>query len=905
MLKAEVLGQLLLMQNILINLPDRKSIFSFVCRGLIDVPGIESVTCEDEVLEVENDSILNFVIGKNEKKFGVLSLKIKDLQEFKPYEQYVRNFIFMIEVILEEQQQRALNILHQAELEERVAERTKELSDEMEERRIVSESLKQSEALFRASFENTAAGVCLINTAGEFMKVNETFCNILGYSENELIGKNFNDITYPDDKIIGQSVVNDLIENKIDKVDFEKRYIHKNGKIILAFVSMAIVRNVLKEPKFFITYIQDITDQKRTQLLLLHSEQKYRSLFENMSTGFAFHEIIYDENGGFKDYRYLEVNPAYEKLTGLKSEDVVGKTVKEVVPEIEQYWIDTFGKVAKTGEPTAYANFVRKFNKYYDTWIFCPEKDKFAVLFTDITERKLAEQELIIAKARAEESELTFRKLFEDSADAILLIDSNGVFVECNHAALNLMQMSREQFLFLPPVKISPEYQPNGRKSEEAAIEMIELAYEKGLNRFDWTCVNSKGDEFIVEVSLMPISIKGETMLHTTWRDITKRKQDEVELQNAKQKAEESDQLKTAFLQNMSHEIRTPLNAISGFVGMLNKPDLSDDKRKSFVSIIQNSSKQLVSIVTDILTISSLETRQEKLNIDKVCINNIIVDLLSIFKPQAQTQNISLYAKQQLSDKQSEIHTDKTKITQILSNLLSNALKFTHHGFVEFGYNLKENELEFYVKDSGIGISPEFHLKIFERFRQANQSINKLYGGTGLGLAISKAFAELLGGKIWVESELEKGSIFYFTVPYGPVDKGNTSIKVTKQNDNFKTVLVAEDDEYNFLFIEEMLIGMDLKLIHTKDGKETVEIFKANPNIDMILMDIKMPIMTGDQAAKIIKEISPDFPIIAQSAYGLEHEQAKYSGIFDDYITKPISENDFKQIIMKYIDIKE
>jgi len=252
------------------------------------------------------------------------------------------------------------------------------------------------------------------------------------------------------------------------------------------------------------------------------------------------------------------------------------------------------------------------------------------------------------------------------------------------------------------------------------------------------------------------------------------------ELYLAKEKAEESNKLKTAFLQNISHEIRTPLNAISGFSGLLNTPDLSKEKRKKFVSIIQNSSNQLASIVTDILTISSLETKQIKSNIDKVCINRIIKDLLVTFKQQAIKDNISLYAKQPLPEKQSEIFTDKTKLIQILTNLINNALKFTPQGFIEFGYSLINNNLEFYVKDSGIGIDPKYHEKIFERFGKINTSTTKLYGGTGIGLPISKEYVELLGGKIWVLSETDKGSSFYFTIPYKPVfeiDNNPTPIK--------------------------------------------------------------------------------------------------------------------------------
>jgi len=384
------------------------------------------------------------------------------------------------------------------------------------------------------------------------------------------------------------------------------------------------------------------------------------------------------------------------------------------------------------------------------------------------------------------------------------------------------------------------------------------------------------------------------------------------ELLKAKEKAEESDRLKTAFLQNMSHEIRTPMNAIIGFTGFLDDPELSTEQRNSFVSIIQNSTNQLLSIITDILSISSIETNQEKANIDKVCINNIVVDLLAIFKTQAQNQNISLYAKQQLTDKQSEIYTDKTKVTQILTNLLTNALKFTQDGFIEFGYTLVvgtrhalslQTEMEFYVKDTGIGIKPEMHEKIFERFRQADKTINKLYGGTGLGLAISKAFAELLGGKIWVQSELEKGSTFYFTIPYKPVYEIDKTTSQTQQTENKVTILIAEDEEYNFLYLEGLLNNADINIIHTKDGKETVDYCRQNTDIDLILMDIKMPIMTGHEAAIIIKELNPNLPIVAQSAYNLEHEREKYSGTaFDDYITKPINRDKLKQITTKYID---
>jgi len=646
---------------------------------------------------------------------------------------------------------------------------------------------EESEKRFRSIIENTQAGYFFIDNKGLFQKVNEAWLDLYKYeSFEEVIGVHFATVQQIEDIESADQFVEGIRKGNPDFMigDFSRKC--KDGSLgYHSFSARPVYENntVIGIEGFII----DITKQKEIEIELKKAkekaekkEQEYFSLFNEMINGFAYHKIILDENNNPCDYTFLNVNPAFERLTGLKAKDIIGKTELEVMPNIEKYWAEIYGKVALTGESIQFENFASALNKYYSVVAYSPEKGYFATIFEDITERKLAE------------------------------------------IALN-------------------------EKNEELEI--------------------------------------------------------------AKQKAEESDRLKTAFLQNMSHEIRTPLNAISGFSGMLNKPELVEEKRKSFVSIIQNSSKQLVSIVSDILTISSLETKQEKLKIDKVCINNIIVELLAIFRQQSQNQNISLYAKQQLSDRQSEIYTDKTKITQILTNLLTNALKFTHNGFIEFGYQFVEthgraslqynSEIQFYVKDSGIGINPEFHEKIFERFRQANENINVQYGGTGLGLAISKAFAELLGGRIWVQSELEKGSTFYFTIPYKPVNEIDKATTPTKQNENFKTVLVAEDEEYNFLFIEELLIDKNLKLI-----KETVDIFKSNPNIDLILMDIKMPIMDGHEAAKIIKQLNPNLPIIAQSAYALVNERAKYEGIFDDYLTKPINKEDLIEKVNKYIENK-
>jgi CheY-like chemotaxis protein len=321
-------------------------------------------------------------------------------------------------------------------------------------------------------------------------------------------------------------------------------------------------------------------------------------------------------------------------------------------------------------------------------------------------------------------------------------------------------------------------------------------------------------------------------------------------------------------------------------------------------------------VVTDILTISSIDTKQEKVNISKVCVNSVISELLATFKTRVTNQNITLHAKYQLTDNQSEILTDKAKLTQILANLIANAIKFTYEGSIEFGYSLIETcqevppnkdipLLEFYVKDTGIGINKDLHEKIFERFRQADLSINKTYGGTGLGLSISKGFIDLLGGKIWVDSAPGKGSTFYFTIAYNPTNEILETTVMKEPGTNYRkksTILVAEDETYNFLYIEELLIDQNYTLIHAKNGLEAVRLFKENPDIALVLMDIKMPQMDGATATKIIKGINPIIPVIAQTAYALEQEKREFlkSG-FDEYLVKPIKESVLMEILHKYL----
>jgi PAS domain S-box-containing protein len=375
------------------------------------------------------------------------------------------------------------------------------------------------------------------------------------------------------------------------------------------------------------------------------------------------------------------------------------------------------------------------------------------------------------------------------------------------------------------------------------------------------------------------------------------------ELIVAKSKAEESDLLKSAFLANMSHEIRTPLNAILGFSRLLLRPDIEQRKLVDFVEIINTSGAQLLSIINDVLDISSIESNQLIINSRPVNINKLMYELFDIYKETMKGNKVVLKSNYDKSRDGILIMTDENRIKQVMCNLLNNAIKFTSEGEIEFGYYLKQEMIVFYVKDSGIGIETKNHNLVFQRFRQVEPVGDVLYGGNGLGLSISKALAEKLGGSITLESGPGEGSIFSFTIPN--IEDMKPEIKAVKVFDNEqeanlveKTILIVEDDLYSHAYIDKLLAYKQFNLLHAWDGKEAVQQVKNHPDISLVLMDIKMPKMDGYTAMRLIKEMRPELPIVAQTAYALSHdkEDALDAG-FDSYISKPIPADELFSLI--------
>jgi PAS domain S-box-containing protein len=519
--------------------------------------------------------------------------------------------------------------------------------------------------------------------------------------------------------------------------------------------------------------------------------------------------------------------------------------------------------------------------------------------------RRESEKELIEARNQAEATANKFYSLVEQSSEMLFLHDLNGQIVEVNRAGEINTGYSREELYRMNVLDVDPDaIDRNDMKKYWKALSVNDSAVT-----FETRHKRKDGTIYPAEIVVSKIVLENKKYILAIARDITERKQAEEQLIKAKEKAEESDRLKSAFLANMSHEIRTPMNGIMGFSQMLQEKEFSREKQKKFLGIIHSRTKHLLQIISDIVDIAKLEACQLSVNEENFYLNDAIKELYDFYKKGIENKGktgIQLQTKLGLNREQSFIRSDPTRIRQVLDNLLSNAIKYTDEGKVEIGYGKKSKDtLLFWVKDTGTGISSENHDKIFERFRQAEESNQRSHEGTGLGLTISKNLVEMLGGNMWVDSKEKEGSVFYFTLPY------EREYKVEKNGDNKededfdwqeKSILIVEDDLISLEYMKEIIEPTGATTILKKTGEEGYQAYKENFSVDLILMDIRLPDISGLEIIKRIRKTDKNVKIIAQTAHAMGEDRniALQAGA-NDYIAKPIVIGDFLRIIDKYI----
>ena len=386
-----------------------------------------------------------------------------------------------------------------------------------------------------------------------------------------------------------------------------------------------------------------------------------------------------------------------------------------------------------------------------------------------------------------------------------------------------------------------------------------------------------------------------------------------IELVKAKLKAEEGERLKSSFLANLSHEIRTPMNAINGFTDLILNTELNKEEQLEYLKVVDKSGKNLVSIIDDLIEMSKIDSNQIAPNYTNVNLESCINELHETIRITIpKTKDIDFYIIQNDAPAAYNIIADEVKLKQVIVNLVTNAIKFTNEGFVAFGYQVddKKQEIIFTIKDTGPGIDKNNHKHIFDRFKRVENDATIKAGGLGLGLAISKAYVEMMGGTISLESKVDKGSTFTFTIPlqYDVVPK--ITVQPVKTNTiphelDAVTILIAEDDNINFLLFQKMIQVKNYNIIRAVNGLEAVDISLSNPNIDIVLMDIKMPIMNGFEALEKIKAIRPDLVVIAQTAYAsVEDEERIMKAGFYGYLTKPINRENLFETIEEVIKNK-
>lgn len=774
---------------------------------------------------------------------------------------------------------------------------------------------------------------------GIIIDANQQLAQMHGYTVDEMIGMQVQNLIAPESIHLVEQNINFNLQGT-----YQYKSIRKDGSIFDVETLNKMIE--LNNKMLRVSAVRDISEYKKNQDALSESRANLLALVENTR------DNIWAVD---KDYRIIFINEHFKtdfKL-GYGIELLPGMKIIDILPDgIKESWKSRYDR--------AFADERYEFEEHLvfgEVHIYVEVSMSpilvdgkiigVSVFAHDVTPSKLAEiqvinknieienqnKELIDAKERLKLSEVTYKGIIDSISEAVYIQNFNGEFLEVNRSVEKFYGYEKEFLIGKTPVYLSAD--------EKNDLSELALAIEKTIKgesqTFEFWGKRKDGTIFPKEVNTTLGNYFGQKVIIAVAREISERKQAELivqeknkeiasqnaefqqlneelikinlELTQSKEKAEESDRLKTSFLQNMSHEIRTPMNAIMGFSSLLVSQYNDKPKLEQYSEIISSRCSDLLDIINDILDIAKIESGQTAVNIEEFDLNFLFMELMSFFKEhqrRIRKDHIQFNLAAMPTAAENMIKTDKVKLKQIFINLIGNSFKFTESGKIEGGCYKENNMLVFYLVDTGIGIPNDKIDYIFERFAQLSHGQNKIYGGTGLGLSIVKGLIKILGGNIWVESEPGKGSTFYFTIPYLPA---NSAVSNNKNNDEFQQfhfdgdkILIVEDDLYNAEYLKEILSMSGFSVTHTIYGKEAIKLAIKN-DFKIVLMDIRLPDIDGYEATRQIKKLKPELIIIAQTAYAATEDkiQALNSGC-DDYISKPVKSELLYKLITKYIN---
>jgi len=795
------------------------------------------------------------------------------------------------------------------------------------------------------SVENSSIASFIIKSDGNLIYANKQACNNLGYNSSELLNMSVFDIDPNTSPEKWERFINQLKEGTEGKINSVQK--RKNGTIFHTLLTASYFR--YNEKEFVFAYVEDITERLKAEEAIKESEEKYRSIFEH------FVDLYYqtDMSGVL-----INLSPSTKELSGYDPAELLGRSVTDVYqnPEDRNRLMHLLLKNKKVEDYEL--KLVRKDGTVRDVSLnsairFDNNGNPVSIegVIRDHTERK--KQERIVRKSLKQQQLLSEVSLKLNSLNEIGRNINEALELIGQHTDVSRVYIFEDNPDKITTtntcewcnVNISPQINELQNISYDDLPSLREYFKTKGymlaedIHELPGDMVAILEPQEIKSIQIFPLYVAGnqfgfigfDECLHRRHWEATEiellktithlfanffeRKLAEDQLIIEKERAEESDRLKSAFLTTMSHELRTPLNAIIGFSELIDDETEKDDL-VSYVQTINQSGKHLLNIIEDVFELSSLETGNVVLDITEFPMNEFAQEIKDIFiveKHNFEKEEIRYIYKPDTSDFNPLIKTDRKKLKNLAGNLVKNAVKFTDSGTVEFGFVFNENgSLTFYIKDTGIGIHMKYKEVIFERFRQIDDTHTREYGGTGLGLTIARKLAGLLHIDLDLTSELGKGSTFYFTLPPDSFVRKKPGAREaywekTETTDfTGNTILIVEDEYSNFLFLKTVLKRLGAMTFHAGNGNIAIEFIKRNPEIALVLMDIKMPEMNGYEATRIIKKMRPGLPVIAQTAYALpgDREKALEAGC-DAYIEKPIKTNVLLNSIKELLNKKE
>ncbi len=816
------------------------------------------------------------------------------------------------------------------------------MARDITERVNVLEALKESEDKYKSLANQIPLGMYRTKTDGQLVYANPTLVKILGYkSVKELLRLNVRQLyANPDDRN------NQLKKSKkpSGEIQSEFQLKKKTGELIWVKDNSRLLFDKEGNPEYFDGILEDITERRCSEIALKESEANLKAIIENTLESIW----LVDRNYVIQYVNEVFVND-FMNAFGVRLAPGI-KIVDCVPKEMQQVWIDRYERTFRNEHFIFEDRIDAGDNTFYVEVAMNPivvdgKVVGASIYGRDITEKKLTEIQLrymsdlrqLIVDLSSEFINLPVKDIepaINESlvkigkfvgADRAFIFDYDSkqntitlTFEWCNKG-INPVIESKRQFkadtfpeLFnihnkgrvykIDDIRELPDNIIRKSLTEENVISLvtIPLIREDEYTGFvGFTSMKQK--HVFTELEQQILQVYAQIIIN-----VKERVKNEQSIISAKEKAEESDRLKSAFLANMSHEIRTPMNGILGFLDLLREPDLSDENKATYIDIVTQSGNRLLETINDIIEISKIEAGELKVSISTVNISDLMSYFYGFYRHQTDQKGLKYVISNKLPENITSFQTDKIKLESIISNLIKNAIKYTAEGSIEFGCRLEKDNLIFFVKDSGIGIPHERINNIFERFVQGETSISHPQEGSGLGLSIVKAYVEMLKGDIRVGSERGKGSIFTFSIPYLP---GKKDVKKTKPDYTPKKkpakeirILIAEDDYASYLYIKKSLSARGITFLHTVTGSDTIKTVNENPDISLIMMDIRFPDMSGLEAVKQIRKLNKKIPIIAQTAYALEGDKEKaIEAGCNDYISKPTSRSDLEKIVYKYI----